>query len=115
MRFYAKSRTAVTVQLNKNELHYVNRSIQNGTLVVSGTSIGDILSQGFGWFKIVAEASILNALNFVRRCVRRIQAERNAEIRALLAISTGAKVLSVSITDSPYVQYTLDRIQPLPQ
>lgn len=106
MQIFVKKNGTATVQLNRDAMFYVGLIARNGKITIKGTELGDFLSQGFGWYRIVSDRMHV-VLQLIRGCMRKYRQRRDAETRALLAASAGARVISASIGSEPFVQYTL--------
>lgn len=106
MQIFVKKNGTATVQLNRDAMFYVNLIARNGKIAIKGTELGDFLSQGFGWYRIVSDRMNV-VLQLIRGCIRKYRQRRDAETRALLAARNGAQVVSACFGDEPFVQYTL--------
>ena len=112
MRVHIKSIELANVQLNARAKQYYNQYITNNNKVTHrGNIIAEILASGFGWYKIVATGSktLSVALQLLVIAMRKYKNHFNSEMRALILHATGlATITSARVTNTPFVQYTLN-------
>lgn len=113
MQVFVKPNGTATVQLNRDAMYYVGHFAREGKLALKGVELGDFLSCGFGWYRIVSD-KINTAVLLIQTCIRKYRKARDAECRAQLAIAAGAKVIAVSHTNAPFQVYTLE-MQTIPR